>query len=601
MNHTSRFTFHVSRNTQYTIRSILACVLLFASVSPVLAQSDITFTATVDRATLSSDQLLTLQLTLAGTFRSSGRPALPALDGFAVVGSSQSSQFSMINGKTSSQVNYIYQLQPTKTGALTIPAISIEVGGQTYQTQPVTVEVTAGAAPPAQQSGGTAPSDLSAPADLGAQNFYVEAEVDNAAPVVGQQIVYTFRLYQAVNFYSQPSLDWPEFTGFVGYDLSPNSQFNQVIGQRQYLITEVRRALFPTATGDMILNPAKLSVPGDFFNQGFELSTNAVTVSVQALPAGAPDGFAGAVGQFEITAEVEPTQGRVNEPVTLRVRVKGAGNINALPDPTALSEDAFPGWRVYDPKVTTNVGQQGSTIQGEKVFERLLVPKTEGTLTIPGFNLVFFDPGGMYRTASTAPIAVPVAAGEAAAPGPVVIGDGKQDVVVLGSDIRHIKAAPPVLMSARAPLLASPLYWVGWFLPLLAVAGTWGWTRRQQTLAQNVAYARTLRARKLARKRLAEAEKQLHQDADAAYAAVARALTHYLGDKANLPPAGFTRDAIEQTLAARGVPPALIARVLACLDWADSGRFAPGAAGRSVADLVREAETVIAELEGVVD
>jgi hypothetical protein len=58
---------------------------------------------------------------------------------------------------------------------------------------------------------------------------------------------------------------------------------------------------------------------------------------------------------------------------------EGAGNINALPDPTALSEDAFPGWRVYDPKVTTNVGQQGSTIQGEKVFERLLVPKTEGT------------------------------------------------------------------------------------------------------------------------------------------------------------------------------------------------------------------------------
>jgi hypothetical protein len=77
--------------------------------------------------------------------------------------------------------------------------------------------------------------------------------------VVGQQIVYTFGSIRP-SFLLQPSLDWPEFTGFVGYDLSPNS-INQVIGQRQYLITEVRRALFPTATGDMILNPAKLSVP----------------------------------------------------------------------------------------------------------------------------------------------------------------------------------------------------------------------------------------------------------------------------------------------------------------------------------------------------
>lgn len=579
---------------------VLCLTLMAGGVLPALAQGNVTFTASVDRTSLPADQILTLQLTLVGASLNAGRPELPALDGFAVVGSSQSSQFSLINGKMSSQVSFVYQLQPTRSGTLTIPAVAIQVDGQTYQTQPVTVEVTQGAAPQATTpAGGVAPDDMSAPADIGGQSFYVEAEVDDAEPVVGQQIIYTFRLYQAANFFSQPQLSWPKFTGFIGYDLSPNTQYNQTIGGQMYLVTEVRRALFAAQPGEFTLEPAVLSVPDDFFNRGFELSTQSVVVTVQPLPDGAPEGFAGAVGQFTMTATLEPVQGRVNEPVTLIVRVAGAGNVSAVPDPTALDADAFPGWRVFDPQVTTDVKQQGTLIQGEKVFERLLVPKTEGVLTVPAFKLVFFDPGGMYRTATTAPIEVSVAAGEAAVAGPVVIGDGKQEVVVLGSDIRHIKAAPATLRTARRAWVVSPWYWAAWLAPLLAAIGVWRWERQQHALAHDVAYARTLRARKQAQWQLVEAANLLPTgDADVVYAAVARALTHYLGDKYNLAAAGLTRDTIRQALAARAVSDDLAARVMDCLDWADSGRFAPVAAGRQPADLVREAEAVIAALEG---
>jgi len=552
----------------------------------------------VDRATLSTDQILTLQLTLAGAFRGAKAPALPALNGFAVIGSSQSSQFSLVNGKMSSRVVFTYRLQPLQTGTLTIPAVPIKMGGQTYQSQPVTVEVTAGAAPVPQQSGGPAPPDVSAPQTLAGQAFFVEAAVDNPSPVVGQQVVYTFRLYQASNFANQPRLEWPEFTGFIGYDITPNIQFQQVVGQQQYLITEVRRALFATAAGEATLDPAQLVIPGDFFNQGFELTTNAVTVQVQPLPAAAPAGFAGAVGQLAIEAWVEPTASRVNEPVTLFVRVHGTGNVTAVPDPTDVGEQFLPGWRVYDSQITTDVSQIDGIVQGEKVFERLLVPKTEGTLIIPAFTLVFYDPVGAYRTVQTEPIQVLVAAGEQVASGPVMIGDGKQDVVLLGSDIRHIKAAPPSLVLAKVSLLTQSLYWLGWLLPLLAVVGTGLWAQRQRALAHDVAYARTLRARRVARKRLAEASKLLKHDADAAYAAVARALTHYLGDKFNLPAAGLTRDVIRAALTGRDVVPSLVERLLVCLDWADSGRFAPVAAGRNAADLVADAEAVLAELEG---
>ena len=594
-------TLHPPRIVLHAARLLaLVCLmgLLLAPFAPVLAQDDISFTASVDRSTITTDDLLTLQLTLAGAFSSSSQPQFPPLEGFAVVGTSQSSQFSIVNGKTSSRVVFTYRLQPTSIGTLTIPAIPIQVGGKTYESDPIVIEVTQGSAPQPQQPSSDAPPEASTPGELAGQDLYVEAGVDNPNPVVGQQIIYSFRLYQAVRLFNQPRLDWPAFTRFLSQDLSPNSQYEQTVAGRQYLVTEVRRALFPTAPSELTIDPAVLTIPGDAFNRRVDLATEAIRVDVRPLPEGAPADFADAVGQFEIEAWAEPEETRVNEPVTLFVRVAGAGNISLIPDPTADAESRLTGWRVYDAGITTEVGQEGDIVRGEKRFERLLVPKTEGELAIPSFGLSYYDPAsGEYRRAETTPLVVHVAPGEVQTSGPVVVGDAKQEVIVLASDIRHIKPAPPALVTERTPLLGQPLYWAGWGLPLLVVAGTWLWDRRRRTLAHDIAYARSQRARRLARQRLAEARKLAKTDPDAAHAAVARALTAYLGDKCNLPGAGLTRDGIDETLTACAVPEGLTYRLLACLDWADSGRFAPAAAGRDVLDLVAEAENILAELE----
>lgn len=590
-------------STYFIVKALLIVGLLggfFVTGAPVHAQDDITFSASLDRETLSSDQMLNLELTLAGTFTNADRPDLTALTDFVVVGSSQSSQFSMVNSKTSSQIVFSYRLQPAAIGVLTIPPISIQVAGQTYQTQALNVEVTQGSAPVSQTPGQGAPPEAVEPASLVGQDLFVEAGVDNPTPFVGQQLVYTFRFYQAVNVSGRPSLDWPEFTGFLGYDLTPNNQYYQTVGGREYLVTEVRRALFPTAPGQVTLGPAALVVPGDFFNNGFQMETDSLVVDVQALPQGAPESFSGAVGQFAIESWVEPVQTRANEPLALFVRVSGAGNLDVLADPTAALLADLPGWRVYDPQVSTDLRQDGDFMQGEKVFERLLVPKTEGSLTIPAFELSYFDPQSLsYQQVQTAPLDVAVALGEEEAPSAVIIGNDKQEVVLLGNDIRHIKPAPPALMPLRTSLVQRPAYWLGWCMGGLAVLGAWFWERRQHTLLHNVAYARLLRARKMARRRLSDARKLIATDEDAAYSAVAQALHHYLGDKFNLPAAGLTRDVMRETLYAQSVDGALLERLLAGLDWADSGRFAPVAAGRGAEALVQEAEAIVTALEGV--
>lgn len=593
-------------NAKGGLQAIIGLILMLSlAVVPVLAQSDIFFTASVNQQKITSDQIVSLRLLLSGAGTRTGQPQIPPLDDFIIVSTSQSTQLTIVNGKASSQVTYNYQLQPAKVGTLIIPSISIEVEDQVYQTEPINIEVTqAGSAPvqPGQTPQPTSdqPATTNPPAEGAAgQNIYVEADVDKTTPVVGEQVIYTFRLYQAIQLFNQPRLDWPEFTGFLGYDLEENNEYYQNIQGQDYLITEVRRAIFPTVAGEVTIPPAVFTIPGDFFNRAYRQETNAVTLNVQPLPGESPEGFAGAVGSFNMEAWVEPTETRVNEPVKLLVRITGQGNIEALPDPSEMGEEAFPGWRVYDAQATSKLEQQGDQIVGEKVFERLLVPKVEGELAIPDFGLVYFNPQSKaYATAKTTPLTVKVEPGDADSP-TIIIGDGKQDVIVVGSDIRHIKPAPPTLNVASESLLGHPLYWLGWVVPFLAVLGTWGWSRQQSMLAENVAYARAQRARKLARKRLKEARELVETDEDAAYAAVAKALTHYLGDKLNLPSAGLTRDAIQQALDKRagGQQAALTGRFLNVLDWADSGRFAPLAAGRSVSALIAEAEAIITELE----
>ncbi len=599
-----------ARRSSYLRKSALICVLfiflilLLTLAVPALAQDAVTFSAEVDRTTLSTEQLLTLTLTVSGDYQQVGDPQLPLMSDLNVVGSSRSSQFSMVNGVVSARTAFIYRLQPTGSGTFIIDSATISVDGRTYQTDPIEIQVTQGQAPtstPQEGDSGAAPTPPpGASSGLSGQDLHAEADVTDPTPFVGQQTVYRFRFYQAVNLFGQPRLEWPNFNGFWSEALTPNNVYEQTAGGRRYRVTEVRQALFPTTAGPVTIPAAQLIIPGDFFNADVTLSTGAVEVDVQPLPEDAPDDFDGAVGQFEIEAWVEPAETRVNEPVTLFLRVAGAGNVAALNDPSASAKETLADWRVYDPQVNTEVGQDGEIIRGEKLFERLLVPTQAGELTLPSFALSYFDPAaGQYRRVETPPLTVQVAPGEDL-PGATPVGEGKQAIDVLGSDIRHIKAAPPTLTMGRASLTAQPLYWLGWILPLLAVAGVWIWERRQRRLSSDVAYARAQRARRLAHKRLAQARQDVGTDPDAAYAAVARALTDYVGDKFNLPAAGLTHDAIQRVLAEQAIPDDLIDRTLNCLTWADSGRFAPGAAGRGAGALVAEAETILTGLEDAI-
>ena len=579
---------------------IALIVLLLTALTPALAQSPELVTAQVDRNALTTAETLTLSITVNANAANSAAPKLPQLDGFQIVGSSSSSQISIINGSISSQAVYSYRLRPTRAGELTIPALGMTINGQTYNTQPITIQVTQGngAAPPApaQQpsSGGEQAAQPSA--ELKGQDYFVEAEVDNPTPYVGQQVTYTFRFYQGTAdfFAEQPQFSPPDFNGFWAEKQSDQSQYRAQAAGRVYNVTELKTILFPSSAGPLTIEAAKLTIPGGFFNRGVALQTKPVELSVQPLPPNAPSGFNGAVGQYSLSAKVDAAQGKVNEPVTWRVTLSGRGNINAAPDP---QWPEIPGWRDFESQATINTQVQNGVMTGSKVYERLLLPTRSGQFTLPALEYVYFDPEtGAYQSTATDPLQISIAPGEAGAEAPLpsaaeAAAPGSAPAVT--TDIRYLKPVPDHLNAKTRPLTQSPGYWLLWGVPLLALGGSLLWQRRQTFRAQNPHLARRSKARKKAKHALAQVKNQ----ADV-YSAVAQILNNYLADKLNCSVSGLTHQARAHLLAEKGVPADLIAAVDSIYLVAETGRYAPGAEDPARGqNLLTETDKIIGKLE----
>jgi hypothetical protein len=559
------------------------------------AQGGVSFTASVDKTTLSLDDQLALTCTVEGQMRSVPEPTLPSLEGFQVYSSGRSQQFSLINGQVSASVTFNYILQPTTVGKHTIGSAEVTLDGQIYRTQPIEVEVLEGRVPTSTPSEQVPAAG--APPQLAGQDLFVEAVVDKGEAYIGEQVTYTFRFYQGVELFGADlRYSKPETTGFWTEDLPPQNQYYQVVGGRRYLVTEVKMGLFPTAAGTRTVGPASLRIEGFFSGQ--TLATDPLTVQVLPLPQeGRPADFNGVVGQYQVMSWLDKSEATASEPVTLSFKVSGSGNVQAVPEPAWLQLENL---RSYEAKSTTQTSIENYRVQGEKTFEKLFIPKEAGQYTIPPFRLTYFDPEtGAYRTAETEPLVLTVKPG-IPEDSLVVPGDQQQAVTLVGHDIRHIKAAPPVLRDQGQHVYRSGLFLSSWALPPLLVIGAVLYQRQRQRLRQDVRYARLRRAHKVARKRLTRAKKLIKgQDSKEFHGEVARAITGYLADKMNVPAAGLRLEEMMRELERQGVDRQTVDRLQRCWEECDLGRFAPvGATSEAMVNLLAEAEAFIVSLEG---
>lgn len=414
-------------------------------------------------------------------------------------------------------------------------------------------------------------------------DYFVEAVVDNPAPYVGQQIIYTFRVYTAV---SLPRTDFvpPDFEGFWRTEVGPATSYVQFVDGKLYTVTELDTALYPSYAGELVIESAVLTLPATVFRDAEVLRADPVPVMAQALPGDAPEAFDGAVGQIEMQATLDRQIGSVGDPFVLRLRVTGTGNIEQLTAPAVELPD---GWRLYDNAVRYAAEQTETGLIGEKVFEWLLLPTAAGDFLLPSISLVYFDPAAAtYRSIDTLAMALQVLPVEdtsdvVAAPIEVV------DTVPAARPLPVIRAAAPVGMGMGLGLLLL------WLTPPLLVVVAWWWVRRRSTAEQRRLAQRQMQAIDRAQVTLETARRATNQ---AASRLVIQAIHGYFNDKMLRESETYDISELEILMSRHGLSEPVRQQVQRCVEMAYSTRFAPVASG-DTNGLVARTKRVLAEVD----
>ena len=558
-----------------TIRSVLAgialAVALIAAVMPAVhaQQQDIDVTAEVDKTELAVGEEFTLWIKIDGALNPR-QPAIPNYDGIRRLGP-PSIQW-VRDGTGTTVFAYVYRFEATKVGKVTIEPISVTVSGQTLSTEQVEVEVFQGLVVPTPGPGQGQPSSDDESSEDGI--MFVTASIDDDKPYLGQQVTYAFKFYRrSVLFpsfgrFGQPRYAPPGFSGFWNGQETDQDEYTETIGSNRYQVVELQTVLFPTVVGTLVIEPAGLTVPIDFFESPNFLETDPIVIEVQPLPPTAPAGFTGAVGSFDISAEVDNANGKLNEPVQLTVRVEGEGNVETLPDPAWPD---FEDWRVFESPSESSSSVVDGQLVGTRTYESVLVPEKAGVLTVPEIGYTFYDPSvEEYVEAVTEPIVMSIA--EADGMSPLLPSPGGGTAVErAGSDVRHIKPVPSTLQQSGGRFIGAAAYWAVWTIPLLALAGAVAWRRRQTASERDLAAARKRNALPEARNALARAG----QSGADPRVAVADILSEYLSARLDMPVTGLTHEAVDRWLQGLGVPLELALQVEGILGAAEMAKYAP--------------------------
>jgi hypothetical protein len=296
-----------------------------------------------------------------------------------------------------------------------------------------------------------------------------------------------------------------------------------------------------------------------------------------------------------VSAALNKTETKANDPVSLRITVSGVGNLKLIKQPQIELPKDFD---KYEPKVTDKTKLTSNGIEGSMIYDILIVPRHQGHYELPPVSLTYFDTTAKaYKTVSSEPLSLDVAKG--AGPGAMSDYSGQQDLQELSRDIRHIKLGDARQQGMNEFFFGSMAYWVTLAIMAIVFISLFVIFRQRAIENANVSKRRAGKANKVATKRLKKASKLMADNKPGEfYDEVLRALWGYVGDKLNIPVEQLSHDNISQRLNARGVGADTIAQFMGALDECEFERYAPGDPMGNMSKVYEKAMTAIEQIEG---
>lgn len=510
----------------------------------------------------------------------------PDFSNFNVVGGpNQSVSNSWINGVRSFKKTYSYFLAPKGRGNFTIPQATINIGGETYKTVPINIEVTAAV---------DIPKDPNNPDYIASEGIHLIAEVSKTNPYLNEAITVVYKLYVSPNIAvdNWNEMDSPRYNDFWSQNINTQGQKVQngtFKGEDYRFLVLKKVVLYPQKTGKLNIEPLSLDIAlrvptnrRDIFGSVLMSRTNKVvsagnsTITVKSLPEeGKPLDFSGAVGDFSFEVTPSKKELSASESLQLKVTAKGNGNLKLFKLPKVTLPSSL---EVYEPEHKEEVNTTLAGMQGAISDSYTIVPQFKGKYPIPSISFSYFDlKTETYKRLSSDEIVLDVLDGpinNANSNGGAVANNGKQPVVLNQDQFAYIKTSTNFESVNQPNFFKTTTFWSFLLLPFLAIPLAIVIRKKKATRDADVYGNRIRKADKLAKKYLSNAKKSLGKK-EAFYIALEKALHNYLKAKLHIETSDLSKEKINELLADKQVENEVITNFNKILESCELARYTP--------------------------
>lgn len=542
-----------------------------------------------------------------------------------------SSSIQIINGKRSSshQTTFTYILIPKATGTFQLPAATALLSGDRISSTQASIQVVSDGASSSQSSGqnggkssGGGQTSSTGSGEISSNDLFMRLSLSRTEVVIGEPITATLKIYQRANVVGFENAKFPTFNGFWSQEtyVPNNIEFKRESLDDKIYNTAVLRTyvLIPQQSGTITIDPAELvclvnirtapSTSNSLFDSFFQdeyrtirkrVTTPAVKVKVNPLPAGQPASFGGGVGNFGISARLTTDNLKTHDAASLVITVSGRGNVALLEEPKV---NFPPDFEVYDTKTTENTDKSNGGTSGSKSFEYPFIPRSHGDFTIDPVEYSYYDVNaGKYVTLRTEPLHVKVAKGKGGDSTPVTTvnsGVERKDVKSLADDIRFIFTGKPGLSGSGSFFVGSVFFWILLALMILGATSVYLAFRKVAAMRADVAGTKNRRATKMAQKRLKLAGEYLDKNLYTAfYEELHKALIGFISDKLNMDMSEISKDNIASALTEGGVSEEQTKAFTDLLDACEFARYSPDGGNEAMRSHYDAALKVISSID----
>ncbi len=555
----------------------------------------------------------------------------PDFKGFTVLsGPMQGQNVQIINGRTFRSVSFSYTLVGDKAGDFNINPATITVDGNSLKSNVIKIKVLpeTDAQKQLKQAAEQQDKELSVQAqDILKKNIFVRLNVSKKDVYLGEQITATYKIYvnPELNLLQMNPSKVPTFDGFWAQELPGDklSWAREIINGVAYNSAIIKQVvLFPQKSGKLTAEPyefdfiVRLKVQGrrpqrndpfgglfdDFFSSSYKdfnykAKSETGNINVKALPDNAPTSFNGSVGDLTLDAWLDKPKTKTGEPISLNVKISGRGNLKLI-EPLLLNFP--PGFELYDPKINDNINITAAGMSGSKIFEYLIIPRNPGTFKIEPVVFSYFDLNTkQYKTLTSKEFNIVVEKGSNSETASIS-GVRKEDVQLIGKDIRFIKTKAINLEKNSVSFFGTALFFIWLLVPIILLILFIILLGKRRKFNADDLLVKNRRATKIAKKRLTIAKKcMINNEKDKFYEEITKAMWGYLSDKLLIPNSELTKDNAKEILLNKNVTEELTDKFLNTLDTAEFARYAPVGQAGEMPNLYESSVSVITEIEGV--